>query len=259
MTELSTALADVPEAASLIGVRREGDVVILELRREDRRNALNTAMCDDLRVAAEAAVAEGARALVITGRGSAFCAGADLSGDVYSGRFPLSLVWMLDVLQTLPIPVVAAVHGPAIGAGVQLALACDLRVVAEDGRFEVPVAKNALTVHNWTIRRLSDIVGGGAARTMLLGARAMHAPEALERGLANQAGDVPDALAWAHELAGLAPLSLRHLKMVFNDDGARDSATPAQAEAFQAAWNSEDKAEARQARREGRAPEFHGR
>ncbi|WP_084611636.1 enoyl-CoA hydratase [Tomitella biformata] len=259
MTESSTILADRPEAASFVEVRREGDVVVLELCREERRNALNTQMCDDIRVAAEAAVAEGARALLLTGRGDVFCAGADLSGDVYSGRFPLALVWMLDVLQTLPVPVLAAVNGPAIGAGVQLALACDLRVVAEDARFEVPVAKNGLTVHNWTIRRLSDVVGGGPARTMLLGARAMFAPEALERGLANVLGELPAALAWAHELAALAPLSLRHLKMVFNDDGARDQATPAQADAFQAAWNSADKNEARQARKEGRAPEFQGR
>lgn len=258
MTEQSTMPVE-QAAPSLVGVRRDGDVAVLELRREDRRNALNTAMCDDIRTSAEAAVADGARVILLTGAGSVFCAGADLSGDVYSGRFPLALVWMLDVLQTLPVPVVAAVNGPAIGAGVQLALACDLRVVAEDARFEVPVAKNGLTVHNWTIRRLTDIIGGGAARTMLLGARAMRAPEALERGLANELGDTAAALAWAHELAGLAPLSLKHIKMVFNEDGARDAATPEQADAFQAAWNSEDKNEARQARKEGRAPKFQGR
>lgn len=259
MTEASTITQESPEAPSLIAVRREGDVAILELQREDRRNALNTAMCDDIRVAAEAAVADGARVLVITGKGSVFCAGADLSGDVYSGRFPLALVWMLDVLQTLPVPVVAAVNGPAIGAGVQLALACDLRVLAEDGRFEVPVAKVGLTVHNWTIRRLSDIIGGGAARTMLLGARPMHAAEALDRGLANQLGDFDATMDWARELAGFAPLTLKHIKMVFNDDGARDAATPEQAEAFQAAWQSEDKNEARRARNEGRAPNFQGK
>lgn len=259
MTETSTMPDAAPEVPSLIGTRRDGDVVILELQREDRRNALNTQMCDDIRVAAEAAVADGARVLVLTGSGAVFCAGADLSGDVYSGRFPLALVWMLDVLQTLPIPVIAGVNGPAIGAGVQLALACDLRVVAENGRFEVPVARVGLTVHNWTIRRLSDIVGGGAARTMLLGARPMLAAEAHERGLANSLGDLPAALDWARELSGLAPLSLKHMKMVFNDDGARDEATPEQAAAFQAAWNSEDKNEARSARKEGRAPTFRGR
>ena len=260
MSESATPLADAHETASLIGVRRDdSDVVVLTLLRADRRNALNTVMCDDIRTAAEAAVADGARAIVLTGEGDVFCAGADLSGDVYSGRFPLALVWMLDVLQTLPIPVVGAINGPAIGAGVQLALACDLRVAAADARFEVPVAKNALTVHNWTIRRLSDIVGGGAARTMLLGARPMLAEEALSRGLANSLGDGAAAIDWARELASLAPLSLRHMKMVFNEDGARDPATPAQAEAFQAAWNSADKNEARLARKEGRAPKFQGR
>lgn len=243
---------------SLVASRRDGAVITLELRRQDKRNALNTAMCDAIREAVDHAVSDGARAIVITGEGTAFCAGADLSGDVYSGSFPLALVSMLDALQTAPVPIVAAVNGPAIGAGTQLALACDLRVVAGDARFAIPVVKVGLAVHNWTVHRLADMIGGGHARGMLMAAEPMGAERACALGLANRAGDLGVAEQWATELAALAPLSMQHLKLVFNDDGDRSVATAAQTALFNAVWASEDKTEASRARREQRAPRFQG-
>lgn len=241
-----------------VAARREGDVVVLELRRADRRNALNTVMVEAIRAAAEQAVADGARVLVITGQGTAFCAGADLSGDVYSGGFPDKLVGMLDSLEALPVPVVAALNGPAVGAGVQLALACDLRVVADGARIEIPVVRVGVAVHTWTLRRLTEVLGGRARNVMFAG-ESMAAPELLERGFGNRAGGLEAAVAWAQELAQLAPLSLRHVKMAFNDNGARDPDSPDLRAAMEAAWNSEDKDEARRARAEKRAPEFRGR
>ncbi len=239
--------------------RRAGDgVVVLELRREARRNALNTVMVEAIRGAAEQAVADGARVLVITGQGTAFCAGADLSGDVYSGDFPDKLVGMLDALEALPVPVVAALNGPAVGAGVQLALACDLRVISAAARIEVPVVKIAVAVHTWTLRRLTEVLGGRARNIMFAG-ESMESQELLERGFGNRAGGVEEAAAWALELAQLAPLSLRHVKMAFNEDGARDPDSPELRAAMEAAWQSEDKDEARQARDEKRQPVFEGR
>ncbi len=72
-------------------------------------------------------------------------------------------------LATLPIPVIAAVNGPAIGAGTQLAIACDLRVAGPTARFAVPTAKLGLAVDPWSVRRLASLAGGGSARAMLLG------------------------------------------------------------------------------------------
>ncbi|QDQ96999.1 enoyl-CoA hydratase [Tomitella fengzijianii] len=241
-----------------VGVLHEGAVAVLELQRQDKRNALNTSMCDAIREAVAAAAADGARAVVITGAGSAFCAGADLSGDVYSSRFPLALVHMLHTIEQVPVPVIAAVNGPAIGAGTQLAMACDLRVVDEGARFQIPVVKVGLAVHNWTVRKLTEMVGGGHARTMLLGAEQLDSERAGALGLANRIGDVAAAREWAAELAGFAPLSLQHLKMVFNDDGGRSKASDEQTELFNKVWASEDKSEASRARREGRAPRFQG-
>ncbi len=245
-------------ATGSVHARRDGsDVVVLELRREERRNALNMVMVEGIHRAAEQAVADGARVIVITGQGSTFCAGADLSGDVYSGTFPDKLVGMLDALEALPVPVVAALNGPAIGAGVQLALACDLRVVDESARIEVPVVRVGVAVHTWTMRRLTEVLGGRARNIMLAG-ESMDTAELLDRGFGNRAGGLAEAVAWAHELAKLAPLSLRHVKMAFNEDGARDPDSPALREALEAAWQSEDKDEARRARAERRAPVFRG-
>ena len=107
----------------MIGFSRDGNVVTIELQRHERRNALSAELCIAIRDAMNAAVAEHAHVVVITGEGSAFCAGADLSGDVYMEGFTDRLFEMLRSIDTAPIPVIAAVNGPAIGAATQLAIA----------------------------------------------------------------------------------------------------------------------------------------
>ncbi|WP_370246560.1 enoyl-CoA hydratase [Nocardioides sp.] len=237
----------------LVGRRRDGDVELLTLRRADRRNALNTALCTELAAAAQDAVDTGARVLVITGDGSAFCAGADLDG-VYGDEFLTALYGMLHGLTRLPVPIVAAVNGPAIGAGTQLALACDLRVADERARFAVPTPRNGMAVDAWTIRTLAAILGGGPARRLLLAAEEVDRTEALAHGLVDRPGTLEDALAWAAEIATLAPLSLAHNKLVLN--GGDDDAVAA---SFAACWASEDVREAAVARTEKRRPVFTGR
>lgn len=234
----------------------EGDVLVLTLDRPDKRNALDL----DLAVAIEQAVREGAtsaRAIVITGSGSTFCAGADLDG-VYSETFLTAHYGMLRALTEVPVPVVAAVNGPAIGGGTQLALACDLRVVSPAAVFAVPTARNGLAVDPWTIRRLADLVGGGYARSLLIGASRLDADAAVATGLATARGDLDGALALAHELATLAPLSLAYSKRVLNSRDVPDD-DPGFRDGFIGCFTSEDAAEADTARRERRAPVFRGR
>ena len=243
---------------NMIGISRDGNVVTMELQRTARRNALNTEMCVQLRDSIEQAVDEDARAVVLTGEGSVFCAGADLSGDVYAEGFLDSLTGMLTTIEAAPIPVIAAVNGPAIGAGTQLALASDLRVVAPEARFAVPAARLGISVDRWTVRRLATLIGGGAARSVFLAAEPIHADEALARGLANRIGDLGTAQAWARDIAELAPLSLRAMKLFLNDDRTRDEPSPEQMSALAAAWLSEDAQEARAARAEKRDPVFRG-
>lgn len=237
----------------MLGTTRNGDVVILELQREDRRNALNVDLCKALHVAVDEAVHAEARAIVITGKGSAFCSGADLGG-VYGNEFLDALYGMLHHLAEVPVPLIAAVNGPAIGAGTQLAIACDLRVADESSKFAVPTARNGMAVDAWTIRTLADLAGHGSARRLMLAAETFDREQALTIGLADRPGTLDDAIAWAKEIAVLAPLSLAHNKLVLN--GGDDDAI---AESFAACWASEDVREAALARVDKRTPRFTGR
>ncbi len=242
----------------MIGVSRQSDVVTIELQRPERRNALNGELCQRLQDALEAAAAEQARAVVLTGQGTAFCAGADLS-EVYSDAFTDKLLGVLHTVDAIAVPVIAAVNGPALGAGTQLAIASDLRVVAPEGFFAIPAAKLGITVDRWTVHRLAKLAGWGTAAGMLLGVEPMFAEEAVARGFANKLGTLADAQEWAAGIAQLAPLTLQHLKLALNDDGTQDEEPADQRAALYQAWLSDDAKEGRLARAEKRQPKFVGK
>ncbi|MGH3647138.1 MAG: enoyl-CoA hydratase-related protein, partial [Micromonosporaceae bacterium] len=158
------------------------------------------------------------------------------------------------------VPVIAAVNGPAIGAGTQLAVACDLRVANARAVFGVPTAKLGLAVDPWTVRRLALLAGPGAARRMLLACETLDA--AAVPGLVDRHGELETAVGWANEIAELAPLTLAYNKLSFNT--LLEPELPADTEhrlgeAFQACWASEDFQEAMRARAEQRPPMFQGR
>jgi enoyl-CoA hydratase len=207
----------------MIGVTREGHVTTLELQRPERRNALNSELVDGLRV-------------VLTGQGTVFCAGADLSGDVLAADYPDRLIALNLAIDKAPMPVIAAINGPAIGAGVQLAMICDLRVVDPSAFFQFPIAKYGLALDNWSIRRLTSLVGYGRARAMLIAAEKLPAEVALQTGMANRIGTLAEAQEWAAEIAGLVPISVQHSKRVLNDDGAYEDQWPVHKELFDKAW-----------------------
>ncbi|OBH88847.1 enoyl-CoA hydratase [Mycobacterium sp. E2733] len=242
----------------MIGVTQAEAVLTIELQRPERRNALNSQLVEELREAFQKASDGSVRAIVLTGQGTAFCAGADLSGDAFAADYPDRLIELHKVMDTTLIPVIAAINGPAIGAGLQLAMQCDLRVVAPDAFFQFPTSKYGLALDNWSIRRLSSLVGHGRARAMLLAAEKLTADAALQTGMANRIGTLADAQAWATEIAGLAPLAIQHAKRVLNDDGAIEEAGPVHKELFERAWASQDVIEAQVARIEKRPPKFQG-
>jgi carbon-monoxide dehydrogenase medium subunit len=189
----------------------ENSVSVITLDRHAKRNALDVDHLDQLDEAVTQCLSSGTRVVVITGAGNSFCSGADLSG-VYHRDFRAALYRTLGRITAAPVPVIAAVNGPAIGAGAQLAIACDLRVVAAAARFAVPTAQNGLAVDPWTIRRLHVLAGGGTARALLLACATVSAEMALTRGLADQIGSFDDALALAHDMVGLSPASLTYSK-----------------------------------------------
>ncbi len=231
-------------------------VGLIELDRQDRRNALDVEQCRRIADAVPAVVADGARAIVVTGAGSSFCSGADF-GEVYTDGFRDALYRALHAVADAPVPVVAAVNGPAIGAGTQLAIAADLRVGAPTAVFGVPTARIGLAVDPWTIRRLTQLAGGGTARSLLLACEQMPVELAHARGLVDRLGDRAVALALAAEMATMAPLTLRYNKLVLDrvDLAVGDPALDA---AFEGCWASSDLREGRQARAERRAPVFTG-
>ncbi|MDV3129840.1 enoyl-CoA hydratase [Mycobacterium sp. 21AC1] len=242
----------------MIGITRDGNVLTLELQRAERRNALNCELVDSLRVAVENAAAEDVRAIVLTGAGTVFSAGADLSGDAFAAELPDKALALNLAIDKTPVPVIGAINGPAIGAGVILSMICDLRVVAPEAYFQFPVAKYGLALDNWSIRRLTSLVGYGRARGMLLAAEKLSADTALQTGMANRIGTLADAQKWAAEISAFAPLALQHAKRVLNDDGAYEEQWPAHKELFDKAWASPDVIEAQVARVEKRPPNFTG-
>ena len=249
----------------MIGLSRDGDVLTVRIERPERRNALNADVIDGLRDAFDGAAGDGAKAVVLTGEGSVFCSGMDLSGAAAASAENLvdelmdKAVALNAAIDHSPLPVIAAINGPVIGAGVQLAIMCDLRVVDASAYFQLPVAKYGLAADTWTVRRLTSLVGYGRARAMLMAAQKLPAEEALLCGMANRIGTLDDAQQWAREIAGFAPLSIRHAKRVLNDDGAWDTERPVHQDMFDAAWKSQDAVEAQVARFQKRSPEFQGR
>jgi enoyl-CoA hydratase len=244
--------------------------------RPERRNALNAELCDDLRGHLEPS--RDLRAIVITGEGPAFCAGADLArrsadtaapsggglehggGDTFRPAFEQ----LLDAIVDHPAPVIAAVNGHALGAGMQLAVACDFRVVAPRATLGIPAAKLGVVLSAANIRRLAQLVGTGVARDLLLTGRAVDPDEAEKVGLVHRRADDARAagLTLAGELAALAPLTVQGHKRALNlvaaagglDDAARDEIGSLEAAAF----SSADLQEGLAAFAEKRPPEFRG-
>jgi enoyl-CoA hydratase len=236
---------------------QRGEVALVTIDRPERRNALDADALDGLATATDAAVEAGARALVLTGAHGHFCAGADLGG-VEDTAFVRALNGVLTGLREAPFPTVAAVEGFALGAGTQLAVACDLRVAAADATFGIPAARLGLMVDHWTVQRLARTVGEGPARAMLLAAETYTGEQCAAFGFVQRIGHLEDALAWAERIAALAPLTITGHKIGLNDAERIAPAGDRYDEAFRTAWASADLQEGMAAFRDRRPPEFRG-
>jgi enoyl-CoA hydratase len=239
----------------MIHDERRGAVHLVTIDRPERRNAVNHEALEGLEAAL--ANAADARVLVLTGAGGHFCAGADLTGVEDEG-FTAQLRAVLEGLRSAPFPTVAAVNGAALGAGTQLAVACDLRVATAKATFGIPAAKLGLMVDHWTVQRVALLAGQGPARAMLLAAEQIWGDDAVRLGLAQRAGDLDDALAWADEISRLAPLTIQGHKLALNALEQPVGNDNKVNEAFRRAWSSNDLQEGLAAFRERRHPAFKG-
>jgi enoyl-CoA hydratase len=242
----------------MVRVEWRGQVVVITIDRPERRNAVDHATLLALVDAQRQAAEGGARVVLLTGAPPAFSAGADLTG-VESGEFVDTLRAVLRGFTELPAITVAAVDGPALGAGTQLAIACDLRIATPTSSFGIPAARLGLAVDRWTVERLARELSWPVARAMLVGAVSYRAEHLHTTGGVHRLGDLAEALVWADELAALAPLTVAAHKMALERSAPAPSFDPVFEQAFAAAWASADAEEGRTAFLEKRRPEFGGR
>lgn len=232
-------------------------VALVTIDRPERRNALDHDALDGLAAAVAEAVDGSARCLVLTGAAGHFCAGADLSG-VEDPAFVQRLAEVLEALRSTSFPTLAAVDGAALGAGTQLAVACDLRVATATASFGIPAAKLGLMVDGWTVQRLTSMAGQGMARSMLLAAEVVAGADAHRLGLVQRLGNLDDAMAWAAAIAELAPLTIAGHKLGCNQAEGMVAASDAYRAAWSEAWASADLAEGLAAFAQRRPPHFTG-
>jgi enoyl-CoA hydratase/carnithine racemase len=251
---------------------RDGPVATLLLDRPARRNAMTRAMWEALPgLLAEAAADQAIALLCVTGAGGHFCGGADIAEFAQAYASPDAIAASngviraaVEALAGFPKPSLAAIRGACVGGGVALALACDLRLAADDARFAVTPVRLGLIYSHGDTQRLVRAVGAGRAKELLFSARPVEAAEAQAIGLVERlwpARDFDAALAaYLATLAATSRPALRGVKAMVDAivAGAAEE-TPALAALFAEPFAGEDFAEGYRAFLDKRPPRFTAR
>lgn len=201
----------------MIDLHMDGDIARLTLNRPEVRNALAVRHWQDLADALPRLAASSARLLVVSGTGGAFCAGADLAefetffdDPVACAQFREAMRMATNGIAALPIATLAWIDGPCFGAGVALAMACDIRLASPAARFAITPAKMGIGYPQEDVARLLALVGPGWASRLLFTGAAIDAATAERIGLVEGVADSPDSLI--AEIAGCDPGSIAMLK-----------------------------------------------
>jgi enoyl-CoA hydratase len=264
-------------SSNVIEIERDGHIGRLWLNRPDKLNAFNEEMWTDLPPAVETLVADGVRTIVLGARGRVFTAGIDLealatfpkSADVASRRALYAEIKRLQAsisaVADAPVPVIAAVHGACIGAGIDLIAACDIRLASSDASFSVRETRMAMVADVGTLQRLPTILNAGHLAELVYTGVDIDAAEAERIGLVNHVYDDANALLdGANEIAerivANSPLAVQGAKAVLRAGTGRPVG---EALDYVALWNaaflhSEDLGEAIAAFFEKRSPDFKG-
>lgn len=249
-------------------------VALLTLDNPDMRNAMSDEMTDSWVAAIDEIAADPTvRAVVVTGEGSAFCSGGntswissepDASVDHLRNRMlPFYRKWLS--IRRLEVPTIAAVNGHAIGAGLCLAMACDIRYAADGAKLGAPFTKLGMHAGMAATYLLPNIVGPAHARDLLLTSRVIEADEALRIGLVSRVidsdGFLEEVLATAADVAATAPIPSKLTKVALRDGGHADFESALQWEALAQPLTlaTADLHEGIRASREKRPARFEGR
>jgi enoyl-CoA hydratase/carnithine racemase len=264
----------LPSPGHLRLERPSDGVAVLTLDNPDQRNAMSDQMTSSWVAAIdELAGDRSVRVVVVTGEGSAFCSGGntswiasepDATVDALRERMlPFYRAWLS--IRRLEVPTIAAINGPAIGAGLCLALACDIRYAAAGAKLGVPFVRLGMHAGMAGTYLLPNVVGAGHARDLLLTGRTVDADEALRLGLVSRVIAPSDfraeVQATAEGIASTAPIASRLTKLALQDGGHRDFESGLQWEAMAQPLTlaTEDLQEGIRAAHEKRPPQFTGR
>ena len=279
-TESSTpspaTVLDVSTNASLalanVKYEKKGAIVYITVNRPKVLNALNTSTWNDLNAAFEDAKADASvRGVILTGAGDkAFIAGADISElahlDAYQGEESSRLGQsVLDLIENLGKPVIAAINGFALGGGCETAMACTMRIAVEQARFGQPEVKLGLLPGGGGTQRLPRLVGKGRALQLILTGETISAQEAYRIGLVNEVVPVDNLIDRAEtilkQIAANAPIAVKFSLDAVNKglDSNQSVGLALEASYFGICAASEDKKEGTSAFLEKRAPQFQGR
>jgi enoyl-CoA hydratase/carnithine racemase len=238
------------DAPNVIRVERGDDGVVVVRLDRPPMNALSQALLRELAEVAEGLARDDAvKAVVVTGGERAFAAGADIGefGDAETAvGIAATFRRAFDAVAAIPRPVVAAVRGYALGGGMELALACDLRVFADDARVGQPEILLGIIPGAGGTQRLPRLVGPARAKELVWSGRQVRADEALAMGLADRvvpaADVVAEARAWAASFAGGAVLAMAHAKRAIDDglDGTLAAGLDVEAEHFVDVFRTDD-------------------
>ena len=254
-----------------VSIEVSGGIAEVALNRPDKLNALDRAMFAALSEASTVlAKRDDVRVVVLSGRGRAFCAGLDLAsmaGDPSSGLLDERPYGIANVFQnaawgwrSLPVPVIAAIHGVAFGGGLQIALGADIRIVAPDAKLAVMEARWGLVPDMAGIALLRGLVRDDVARELTYTARQFSGAEAAQLGLATHLADDPHAVATALavEIAGRSPRAVRSAKRLFtlSQDAGADALLLAESREQELLLAGPDLPETIAAHAQQRAPRF---
>ena len=250
----------------------EGSVAVVTLNRPEVLNALNEETMKELGSAMSECKQDGTvRVVILTGVGDkAFIAGADINEFV--GKSPAMIMNFAElghnvvrIMETMGKPIVAAVNGYALGGGLEISMACDMRFASDKARFGQPEILLGLIPGMGGTQRLSRLVGIGLARELIMSGEQVTAQRAYEIGLVNRVFPAEQLMEetkkFAQRLAGLPPFALRMAKYAINYgyDLALENANSLELQCFSQCWSTEDLKEGVAAFLEKRKPIFTGK